>query len=111
MTNKTPDIQSTNGGQIVSAPVVSKNFVMKNGEVTERTELYLQRSIQDYFIKFCESGITREQLEEHMSTIHSPIKSITVEVEFKEGAWDQCDENQPVQSRMGEYVVIHRIIS
>ena len=111
MTNKTPDVQTANGRQIISAPVVTKNFVKKNGEVTERTELYLQRSIQDYFIKFCESNITREVLEDHLSKIDGPIKTVTVEVEFREGAWDQCDEEQAVQSRIGEYAVIYRIIS
>ena len=110
MRNKVPDSTTTNGRQIVSAPVVTKNFVKKNGEVTDHREYYLQRSIQDYFIKFCESDVSRDTLEEHLAQQDGNIKTVTVEVEFREGAWDQCDNQEMVQSRMGDYVVIYKIL-
>ncbi len=103
--------QKNGNTQVVSAPVVEKAFVRKNGAPTDQVELYLQRSIQDYFIKFCESAVSREALEAHLQTIDSPIKSVTLEVEFKEGSWDICDENFEQQSRIGEYVIIHRIVT
>jgi hypothetical protein len=108
---KTEDMSSGNGKYILSAPIVIKNFVKKNGEITEHDEVYIQRSIQDYFIKFCESKISRENLEKHLSNIDGEIKSATLEVEFLDGYWDICDGNLIQQSRTGKYVIIHRIIN
>jgi len=107
--NKTEDELTRNGKKIITAPVVAKNFIKKNGQSASHTEMYIQRSIQDYFIKFCESKITREDLEKHLSG-KGFIKTATLEVEFREGSWDICDNNLEQQSRIGEYVVIHRII-
>lgn len=107
---KKKDLSTEAGTSIISAPVVSKSFVKKNGVVTDKKELYLQRSIQDYYIKFCESKITQEALEHHLSNISGFIKSVSLEVEFREGAWDICDGNMDQQSRIGAYVIIHRII-
>ena len=50
--NKAPNLKSENNTEIISAPIVYKSFVKKNGEETTEKEMYLQRSIQDYFIKF-----------------------------------------------------------
>ena len=108
---KKRNISSADGKVIISAPIVSKPFIKKNGEPTDRTELYIRRSIQDYFIKFCESEVTREALEDHLSGINGLIKAVSLEVEFREGEWDVCDENLAQQSRIGEYVVIHRIVN
>ena len=108
---KKADVSSGKDTYIVSAPIVAKRFVKKNGEVTDIKEYYLQRSIQDYFIKFCESDISREDLETHLANDQSFIKTVKLEVEFKKGLWDVCDETEEVQSRVGEYVVIKRIVS
>ncbi|MGH1386621.1 hypothetical protein [Kordia sp.] len=109
-TNKTKDISSSEGKYIISSPVVIKSFVKKNGEKTSHKEMYLRRSIQDYYIKFCESKISSEDLENHLSTIDKEIKTATLEVEFLDGYWDICDDDFEQQSRMGAYVIIHRII-
>ena len=109
MKNKTEDRSTSNGRYIISAPIVYKNFVKKNGKATEQKEIYLQRSIQDYYIKFCESKISREQLENHLSSIASEIKTAKLEVEFREGYLESCEEKD-LQSRQGQYVIIHRII-
>ena len=106
---KTPDNKIGNS-LIISCPVVEKAFVKKNGQVTDHKEYYLQRSIQDYFIKFCESNITRKELEAHLQNIDSEIKTMKVEVEFREGEWDNCDEEHEVQSRRGEYAIIIKIV-
>ena len=109
---KRMDQQTSGGRVIISAPIVKKSFVAKNGKVSDKTELYVQRSIQDYFIKFCESEISREELEAHVAGIDSFINAVKMEVEFRKGDWDVCDnEAVEVQSRTGEYVVIFRIIS
>ena len=109
-TNKTKDISTTMGKYILSAPVIVKDFVKKNGEVTRQKEIYIQRSSQDYYIKFCESKVSREDLDNHLSTMEE-IKVATLEVEFIDGSWDICDGNLEQQSRIGEYVIIHRIIN
>ena len=109
MNNKAKDTSTGMGKYIISAPVITKDFVKKNGEITLQKEIYIQRSIQDYYIKFCESKISREDLKKHLSNLEA-INVVTLEVEFIDGYWDICDDNLEQQSRIGEYVIIHRII-
>jgi hypothetical protein len=76
--------------QTISVPIVEKPFYNKVGKKTDFTEFYIQQSVQDYFIEFCESKVTREELETALSKIESPIKTLTVKVELREGLWDNC---------------------
>lgn len=108
--NKVADISTGDHKYILTAPIVSKNFVKKNGAPSSNKEIYIQRSIQDYYIKFCESKIKREVLEDYLANKTGLMKVVTLEVELKNGYWDICDENFMQQSRMGEYMIIHRII-
>ena len=109
---KKPDQHTSEGRRIISAPIVEKPFFTKNGRLTDKTDLYVQRSIQDYFIKFCESEVSREELEAHFEGITSFVKTVKMEVEFRTGEWDVCEESSlEIQSRIGEYVVIYRIIA
>lgn len=108
--NKTADVATKDGKHIISAPIVSKNFVMKNGKATEHSEYYIQRSIQDYFIKFCEGNVTVTELEKHLKKQTGELKSLTLEIEIKDGMWDSCDNENLVQSRTGPYIVIYRIV-
>ena len=101
---KSPENQ-TKPEKIITTPIVEKHFYNKIGEKTDQTEFYIQQSVQDYFIKFCESEITREQLVEALSKIESPIKTLTLKIEIRDGEWDSCD-SYPVQSRVGKYAVI-----
>jgi hypothetical protein len=109
-TNKTPDEKSSDSTYIISVPVVAKPFYKKNNVRTDFNEYYLQRSIQDYFIKFCEGKVSREELEKALSQIEGDIKVLKLEVEFKKGLWDVCDGNMNQQSRVGDYVILLRII-
>ena len=108
--NKLEDIPTAEEKLIITAPIVLKNFTRKNAEMMEFSEMYIQRSTEDFFIKFCESKISRKELENFLSKIEGEIKAPTLEVEFLEGTWDICDENELMQSRIGKYVIIHRII-
>lgn len=101
--------QNHSSVKVISAPIVEKPFYNKVGEKTEITEFYIQQSIQDYFIKFCESKVTKKQLESALYKIESPIKTLTVKIEIREGEWDRC-EDYPVQSRIGKYVVLLDIV-
>jgi hypothetical protein len=107
---KTEDTSSGDKKVIVTAPLVLKSFVKKSGERTDLKEWYIQRSIQDYFIKFCESKVTRQELEAYLAEHGGPLKTAKLEVEFREGNWDICDDNELMQSRVGAYVVIYRIV-
>jgi len=107
--NKQADQKTEGNRRIISAPIVRSSFVTKSGEVTDIKEYYISRSIQNYFIKFCESSVTKEALLAALEKQNGLIKSLTLEVEFRDGEWDRCGE-EDVQSRIGEYVLVHRII-
>ena len=88
-----------------SCVLVEKTFVNKGGKITDYTELYLQCSVQDYFIKLCESKVKLDGLKKYIN------KGITVDMEIKDGFWDHCsDDPAYAQSRIGTYVVINKII-
>lgn len=115
MKEKTEDIPTGDGKYIVSAPIIMKPFFSKRGE-TRYKEFYIERTTHDYFIKFCPDNISRKELEKHLSSIKGKIKVVTLEVEFYNGngPLDFCYydiiNSIPPQSRMGKYVIIHRII-
>lgn len=108
--NKVPDEKSSDSTYIISVPVVAKPFYKKNNVKTDFNEYYLQRSIQDYFIKFCEGNVSREDLETALSQIEGEIKVLKLEVAFKKGLWDVCDGNLEQQSRVGDYVILLKIM-
>ncbi|MDC1186222.1 hypothetical protein N8079_00175 [Crocinitomicaceae bacterium] len=74
--------------------------------------MYIERSVQEYFIKFYESKVTRKEVEKALSTQTSFIKTLEIEIDYKDGEWDNCQENKEenVASRTGQYVIIHKII-
>ncbi len=105
----TTNVESSNKGlsmadakpNIYNCQLVEKEFMNKGGKMTGIKELYLRCSVQDYFIKLCESKVTRKELEPYLNA------GISVKVEIKDGLWDHCSDNiAEVQSRMGTYVVI-----
>ena len=73
--NKLPDIPTEDKKVIITAPLVLKNFVKKNAEVTDIKEWYIQRSVQDYFIKFCESEVSRKELEKYLTKQNNPLNT------------------------------------
>ncbi len=109
--NKTPDKKVGENVIEISAPIVKKPFINKVGKASDFDEYYVQRSIQDYFIKFCESSITKEDLEKALDAQDDMIKTLTIQAEIREGEWDVCpDDPEHMQSRIGEYIVIHKIV-
>ena len=83
--------------------VVEKAFVNKVGKTTEFKELYLRCSIQDYYIKFCESKVSLKKMKKHID------KGLTVTYELKEGEWDICEGDPEMQSRIGFYAIVIKI--
>lgn len=95
---KTPDNKYT------SCLLIEKEFVNKIGKSPGFKELYLRCSIQDYFIKLCESRVSLEQLKKYIGS------GITVEMKILNGNWDICPgDDQRAQSRTGPYVIINKI--
>ena len=89
---------------VLTGPLVEKPFYKKNGEKADFTELYLRASVQDYFIKFCESEVGRTTLEPYIDQV------ISVQGEIKNGNWDICPgDPQEMQSRIGYYLIIKSI--
>lgn len=108
--NKTKDISTGEGKYIISAPIVAKKFVDVDGKIENRQEYFIERSIQDYFIKFCESKVSREEFETYLSKKPENKKTATLEVEYVDGNWDECEETNSKQGRIGTYIIIHNII-
>lgn len=100
--------------QIISGLIVQKPFVNKAGKASDFKEMYFRLSVQDYFIKFCESKITKADLQAHLDSLPESgllgDKAVSLEIEIKNGEWDNCEEEYPVQSRVGDYVVVYRIV-
>ena len=108
---------TTKNGQINTGQIVSHKLVTKNGKITEHEDLYFSLSVQDYFIKFCESDVTLKDIKPFINDgddildLISSIKSVTLEIEIKDAEWDNCNEPGYVQSRTGPYVIIKRILN
>jgi len=100
---------SSDGFMIITAPVVEKEFISPKGESNGIIELYLRLSMQDFFIKFCESKVSEEELKKYISEDPKDFRVGKFEIEIREGAWDHCDEVVS-NSRIGSYVVIMTIL-
>lgn len=101
-------MQKTKNHQILTGQIVKKQFINKGGKPSGFYEYYLRCSIQDYFIKFCESNITKTDID---ALNLSEFDAISVEAEIKNGEWDICSgDSQYMQSRIGKYVVVYKLI-
>jgi len=96
------------GKTILYAEIVVHQFIDKRGNLTEISEYYLRCSIQDYFIKFCECEVPRNEILKYYQ-VNRFSNPITVEAEIRSGVWDICDDSE-AQSRTGKYVVIKSIV-
>lgn len=92
--------------EVTNCQLIEKTFFNKIGvENIEMKELYLRCSIQDYYIKLCETKVHKSDLLKYLN------KGISVKMEIREGNWDTCPNDYPnAQSRIGNYVVISEII-
>ena len=84
---------SSDGREIISGLIVKKAFVNKIGKAGDFKEFYFRASIQDYFIKFCESKVGKKELENYINKEKGNDilidKPITLEVEIvNDGLWD-----------------------
>jgi hypothetical protein len=104
-TTSVDDVKEKIVKSFYTCELIEKEFENKIGKSGGFKELYLRCSVQDYFIKICESKVTAEQLKKHLNS------GIKVEMELKSGNWDICEYSmEHQQSRIGEYVIITKII-
>jgi len=88
----------------ITGQVIEKSATNRKGKPMG-TDIYLRCSIQDYFIKFCESEVSRETIAAKLD------KHINVKMDIRDGEWDSCGhEAEPVQSRIGTYIAIQKIL-
>jgi hypothetical protein len=87
------------------ATVVKVPFINKRGkEVEGMSDLYLQKDGKKYFIKFMGGKVLRKDVENYLE------KEITVELSLQKGNLDTNDGNNYQQSRVGEYVLLYKIV-
>jgi hypothetical protein len=103
---------------VLHCQLVEKEFYKKNGKPAGFTELYLRASVQDYFIKLCESNVTKEDFAPYLHKdtdnkeeldLRIP-KGISVQVILSEGEWDICAGDPEMQSRIGMYAAVLKIL-
>jgi len=107
---KRADEKTNDGYQIITAELVKKKFQNKIGAETETEEWYVRRSAADYFIKFCESDVSPQEIEKALEKVDGLIKTLTLKVDVREGEWDVCEPESIAQSRVGLYMVIKEIL-
>ena len=103
-------LSSKNNLRTYSGQVVSKTTETKGSKNPNQEDLYFRLSTGDYFIKFCESDITFDHIAPFIQN-EFEIKSVTLEIEFKDGEWDNCNVPGYVQSRTGPYIVIKKVLN
>jgi hypothetical protein len=92
-----------------SLEFVSKISNDAKGEKSIDEEWYVRLSVQDYFIKWCECGVTQKEVEKLLAKQTGMIKTLEVDFEIKSGDWDNCDPNVIATSRTGKYVIINNV--
>ena len=105
--NKQADLSSGQEKYIITAEVVQKNIAQDDRQDSDKTAFYVRRSIQDYYIKFCESDINRAELEQRLETLSGLIKTVKLQVSYREGTLDECENRQGVDE--GQYIVVHQL--
>lgn len=90
------------GTVVVVAKVIEQKFVNKGGKEMGYSELYLKVKQHTYFIKWSESKVTSSEIEPYVN------KKVKLKIKIKEGLWDT--DNPEVQSRIGEYAIILKLL-
>jgi len=108
LTVKTNTNNNQSMNQTLTGQIIKKELIKANGEKSGHFDLYLRCSIQDYFIKFCESSITKEDIE---ALNLGQFDAISVDAEIKHGEWDVCHGlgTDVIPTRIGNYVVIYKM--
>lgn len=115
---------------LVTTPIIYKAFIQKktNRSINTLTnkkvnktqdnsekDVYIRFENRDYFVKFCSSKVTRAKIEavisEQMKQGKTPPALVTLCISITKGSWDICQHNSMlIQSRIGNYAIVHRIV-
>ncbi len=88
----------------LTAIVEKRNFVDKAGRVHEDIQdYYLSEGEMRYFISNCNNIFSIFNFSNFTNQI------IEAEVIYKNGEWDRCPGDPPMQSRIGEYVEVYSV--
>ena len=105
------EIYNKKADGILRGEIVLKAYENKNGKINrEVQEYYLRCSADDYFIKFCECKVSKEDIIAYYH-VQKQIYPIAVKAKILTGEWDSCDTTERVQSRTGKYVQILEIVN
>lgn len=85
--------------------IIEKPFINKAGITTKYKDLYISCENQDdYFVKVCESQLSKNVLKENID------KKMMIQYSIHKGYLDLCQSSSNnVQSRIGHYALIHKI--
>lgn len=95
--------QETHGFVVNQGTLIRKDFVNKIGApVADASDFYFKTGKNEYFIKLSESKVNGQTLQQHLN------KPVTLGYRLTEGNWDASsgDLQNPVQSRVGPYIVV-----
>jgi len=105
--SKSKSIQSIGNEYIkLTGLLIQKKYADLSGKRFDENEWYLRCSVQDYFIKFCESEISKKEID---NLYVGEFEAITIEVKIKNGNWDDCTDK--LKNRNGKYIILHKIIN
>ena len=83
----------------VACILIEKSTRDDNWNIKEGKDFYLRCSVQDYFIKFDESDVKKEDIAHRLNT------PVTATFEIVEGYWDDCEKDRKgVYARLQELV-------
>ena len=112
--NMNKNIENNQNNVVYTGQIVKKEFIKKNGEPSGFYELYFRASVQDYFIKFCESKVSKNEISAFLAKDEMDIpKGVKVNARIiYMGYWDICNEDPAMtQSRVGDYIIIDEILN
>ncbi|MCE5211355.1 MAG: hypothetical protein LLG40_07360 [Deltaproteobacteria bacterium] len=88
---------------IYDGKVVSETFINKVGKENPKIiDLYFETGGKRYFIKFLDGSVSRNEMVQYLG------KNVRIQGNVKYGLWDTDNPND--QSRVGNYVVIQKIV-
>lgn len=115
----------TSKRMVVTTPVIYKAFRQKiprrlntmgdepqnKTQDNRKKDLYIEVGNRNYFVKFCSSQVTRADIETALAKQTESQPLIKLDITITKGNWDICQFDELVQSRIGRYAIVHRIIN
>ncbi len=89
--------------EIMKGKIIKINFINKGGrEIPGAFDYFFETDNEKYFIKISEGNVKRDKIAKYYE------KNIEIEGYKSNGLWDTDDPK--VQSRVGDFIVINKIL-